>query len=336
MTNSSILSPFLPGTSIQYAWDSTSLGYLKSCPRLYQYIMIDGWTPKSENTIHLRFGIEYHKALEEYDDFKLAGRPHDDALRGTVRELLTRIRDWDPDTTTKAGNYKNPRTLVQLVIDYLDKFKDDPATTVVRENGEAATELSFRFELDFGPEAGGYFNPDPPTMINGEVMPPSGQPYVLAGHLDRVVSYIDDLFVMDRKTTTTTPSQYYMDQYSPNNQMTLYTLAGQVVLGASIKGVIIDAAQVLLEKPNNYVRGFTYRTHDQLNEWLNDLRFWLRSAENYATLGYWPMNDTACDKFGGCRFRGVCSKDPSVRQRFLEADFVQLPPEERWNPLKPR
>ena len=161
------------------------------------------------------------------------------------------------------------------MIDYLDKFKDDPATTVVRENGEAATELSFRFELDWGPDGwhkgDHYTNADP-------------QPYVLSGHLDRVVSYNDDLFVMDRKTTTTTPSQYYMDQYSPNNQMTLYTLAGQVVLGASIKGVIIDAAQVLLEKPNNYVRGFTYRTHDQLNEWLNDLRFWFRSAENYAPL----------------------------------------------------
>jgi hypothetical protein len=31
------VSPFLPGTKIQFAWDSTSLGMLKTCPRLYQY-----------------------------------------------------------------------------------------------------------------------------------------------------------------------------------------------------------------------------------------------------------------------------------------------------------
>ena len=53
-------------------------------------------------------------------------------------------------------------------------------------------------------------------------------------------------------------------------------------------------------------------------------------------VGYWPMNDTACDKFGGCRFRGICSKSPSVRERFLSTDYVKLPKEDRWNPLRSR
>ena len=310
------LSPFLPGTQTRWAWDSTMLSALKLCPRYYQYAYLDGWTPKSES-IHLRFGIEYHKALEEYDHFRLKGSNHEDALRNVIRELLCRIVDWNPDTTSRAGNYKNSQTLLSLVIDYCDRFAADPAETVVREDGRPATELSFRFELDWGPKA-------------------ADQPYVLCGHLDRVVNYNDERFVMDRKTTTTTPGPYYMDQWSPNNQMSLYTIAGQVVMNTVIRGVIIDAAQVLLEKPNNFVRGFTYRTQAQSDEWLLDLKFWLTSAENYATVGYWPMNDTACSMYGGCRFRGVCSRDPSVRQRFLEADFIQLPPEERWNALKPR
>lgn len=314
---SNIISCFLPNTQIQFAWDSTSLGYIKTCPRLYQYIMIDGWDAK-DTSVHLRFGIEYHKALEEYDDERIAGASHDDAVRAVVRNVLNRTRDWHPDTSTKAGNYKNDKTLLSLVIDYLDKYKDDPARTVIRENGQAATELSFRFELDWGPQSG------------------DGQPFVLSGHLDRVVEFGNQILVMDRKTTTMTPSAYYFDQFNPNNQMSLYTIAGKVVLNTPIKGVIIDGAQILLEKPNAYVRGFTYRTPDQSQEWLNDLKFWLHSAENYATLGYWPMNDTACDKFGGCKFRGVCSKDPSVRERFLEADFNKLAPEDRWNPLKPR
>lgn len=321
-TNEPILSPYLPGTNIQFAWDSTSLGLIKTCPRLYQYTMIEGWQPKGES-IHLRFGIEYHKALEEYDDFRHAGAKHDDALRSTVHSLLRRIAGWDPDTSSRAGQYKNPKTLLSLVIDYCDKFRDDAATTVIREDGRPATELSFRFELDWGPNGYEQENPD-------------AKPYVLSGHLDRVVNYADGLLVMDRKTTTTTPGSYYMDQWSPNNQMSLYTIAGQIVLQAVVKGVIIDAAQVLLDKPNNFVRGFTYRTSTQSEEWLTDLKFWLHSAENYATLNYWPMNDTACDKFGGCRFRGVCSRDPSVRERFLEADFIKLDEADKWNPLKPR
>jgi hypothetical protein len=322
------LSPYLPGTNIQYAWDSTSLGYLKTCPRLYQYTMLDGWSPK-EDSIHLRFGIEYHKALEEYDGFRISGEGHEDSVRETILLLLKRISTWNPDTTTRAGNYKNPRTLISLVLDYLDKYKDDTAQTVVRENGSAATEVSFRFELDWGPESSVY------TLTNGEYADVN-QPYVLCGHLDRVVTFNEQTFVMDRKTTSIAPGPYFFDQFSPNNQMSLYTLAGQVVLGTVIKGVIIDAAQVLLEKPNSYQRGFTFRTHAQIEEWVHDLRIHLHMAEQYATINYWPQNDTACDKFGGCKFRGVCSKDSSVRERFLEADFVKLPEEERWNPLKPR
>lgn len=309
------LSPFLPGTRIQYAWDSTSLGYIKTCPRLYQYIMIDGWARKDES-IHLRFGIEYHQALQDYDLSRAAGIPHDDAVHDVTRALLTRTFGWEVDEDTKAGKYKNRRSLLRMVIDYLDKFSDDPAKTYILQDGRPAVELSFRFELDWSPRS-------------------SNSPYVLSGHLDRVVNFADALYVMDRKTTTTTPGDYYFNQFEPNNQMSLYTLASQVVLGSPIKGVIIDAAQILIDS-SRFVRGFTYRTADQLEEWTLDLQYHLSIAESYAEQGYWPMNDTACDKFGGCMFRKICSKSPQVREAFLKSDFVKLEPEDRWNPLKPR
>lgn len=360
-------SPFLPGTNIQYAWDSTSLGYMKTCPRLYQYIMIDGWGSRDES-VHLRFGIEYHKTLEEFDIAKANGASHDEAMRHAVTNLLSRIEDFNPDESTKAGKYKNRNTLVALVIDYMDHFSDDPATTVILDNGKPAVELSFRFELDWGPKAGvqsvctGTMSEDGSSVgeripcdgfYNGQhhagcgepctfVMHPetghkhNGQPYILSGHLDRVVDFNGELLVMDRKTTTTTPGPYYFHQYEPSNQMTLYTLAGQVVLGTPIKGVVIDAAQVLIESPNRFVRGFTYRNPDQLEEWLASLHVLLNQAEAYAIEGFWPMNDTACDKFGGCRFREICSKSPQVREAFLKSSYDKLEPDEKWNPLRAR
>lgn len=324
-----IESPYLPGTQIQFAWDSTSLGYLKTCPRYYELTMIEGWTPKDEN-VHLRFGQEYHKAIEDYDKARAAGVSFNDAVRETVRQLLSRIRDWDVDVTTKAGRYKNPKSLVQLVIDYLDEYKHDVAKTYILENGQPAVELSFKFELDWGPQAGEVAAPGPFYKIE------SRQPYILCGHLDRVVEYADALFVLDHKTTTTTPSSYYFDNFNPNNQMTLYTIASQVVYSAPVRGVIVEAAQIMLEKPNKFERGTSFRTQDQLDEWIADLRYWLSQAERFATEGYWPMNDTACGNYGGCRYRGVCSKSPQVRKTWLAADFVQKPVEERWNPLTPR
>lgn len=310
-----VRSPFLPGSNHQYAWDSTSLGYLKTCPRLYQYIMIEGWASKDES-IHLRFGIEYHQALQEFDIAKAQGQDFDEALHSTIRSLHSRIWDWDPDRDTRAGNYKNRETLFSLVIDYLDHFHDDPAKTFILDNGTPAVELSFRFELDWGP------------------IP--AQPYMLSGHLDRVVEFQDALFVMDRKTTTTTVGSYYFKQFEPNNQMTIYTLASKIVLDTPIKGVIIDAAQVMKESPNRFVRGFTYRTAEQLDEWVDSLQYWFATAETYAKENYWPQNDTACDKFGGCMFREICSKSPQVREAFLESNFTKLSKEDRWNPLKPR
>ncbi len=322
-------SPFLPGTKIQYAWDSTSLGMLKTCPRLYQYTMIDGWGTRDES-VHLRFGIEYHSALEDYDRLRADELTHDDALRTTIRELLIRTHEWAPDRDTRAGKYKNRDSIVRLVVDYLDKYRDDPAETFILADGRPAVELSFRFELDWGPS--GY---------NGEAAGDGSdsyvrmQPYLLTGHLDRVVTFQDSLFVMDRKTSITTLGSYYFTQWEPNNQMTLYSLAAKVILASPVKGVIIDAAQVLMDS-SAFQRGFTYRSPDQLDEWVGDLKFWLAQAERYATEGHWPMNDTACNNYGGCKFRGICSKSPQVRERFLSANFDKLPEEERWNPLKPR
>lgn len=327
-----VQSPFLPDTRIQFAWDSTSLGYFKTCPRLYQYTIIDGWSLKDES-IHLRFGQEYHSAIQDYENARADGTSHEAAIHATVGALMARTADWDVDVATKTGKYKNRDSLIGLVIGYFDHYGEaDPAKTYIRADGRPAVELSFRFELDFGPKTatGEYIDDARPEWGREH------QPYLLCGHLDRVVDFNDALLVMDHKTTTTTLGDYWFDQWEPNNQMTLYTLAGKIVLNAPIRGVVISGAQLLLKEPDRFVRGFTYRTQDQLDEWLGDLSILLRTAETYATANYWPMNDTACDKYGGCKFRGICSKSPAVRERFLAADFVQLPESERWNPLKPR
>lgn len=343
LTDTEVHSPYLPNTHIQYAWDSTSLGYIKTCPRLYQYIMIEGWGSRDES-IHLRFGIEYHTALQDYAVARAQGTEHEEAIRTTVRLLHRRVHDWVVDRNTRAGKYKNRETIASLVIDYLDHFSDDPAETFILADGKPAVELSFRFALDWGPQASqthGSLELDEDAAkiaaLDGDPGPTMpAQPYLLSGHLDRVVNFADSLYVMDRKTSLSTLSGYYFNQWAPNNQMTLYTLAGKIMLNSPIKGVIIDAAQVLLEKPNSFQRGFTYRTDDQLDEWLVDLRHWLHSAETYATNGYWPQNDTACDKYGGCKFREVCSRSPQVREQYLKSSFDKLEPEERWNPLRAR
>jgi hypothetical protein len=314
--------------------------------------MIDGYVGRDES-IHLRFGIEYHQALQDYDMSRANGVKHEDAIHDTVRALHSRVWDWTPDRSARAGKYKNRESILGLVVDYLDHFADDPAQTVTLDDGKPAVELSFRFELDWGPHAGrqlvyhstgeAYELDLRPGAINAVDAEGNGlkanytaQPYLLSGHLDRVVDYQGGLYVMDRKTSMSALGSYFFAQWTPSNQMTLYTLAGKIMLDSPIKGVIIDAAQVLLQKPNNFARGFAYRTPDQLDEYLHDLRYWLNQAEAFATAGYWPQNDTACQKFGGCMFQQVCARSPQVRESYLNAMFTKQEPEDRWNPLRSR
>lgn len=321
---SEALSPFLPGTNTQFAWDSTSIGYLKQCPRLYQYTMIEGWRPKDE-VIHLRFGIEYHQALHDYELCRATGIPHDDAVHDTVRALMTRCVDYPnpPEDAKPSIRFKTKEALVRLVTWYLEDYRDgDPAVTVILADRKPAMEVSFRFELDWGPG-------QDEEWAQGHK---SVQPYLLCGHLDRIVDFGGARWVMDRKTTTTTLGSYYFERYDLDGQMTLYTLASQVVLGQPVRGVIIDGAQIL-DTEARFVRGMTYRTADQLDEWVQDLKFWFAQAENFANFNHWPMNVTSCDKFGGCRFREVCAKSPHAREPFLNSKFVKG---ERWNPLRSR
>jgi hypothetical protein len=336
-------SPFLEGTKIQYAWDSTSLSALKICPRYYQYTMIDNYQKKSD-AIHLRFGIECGRTIDDYTISKSSGVNHDDAVFDSVRALMVRIADWQPEPSTKSEEVKSKENLIRTVVWYLDNYENDAAEVVVLDNGKPAVELSFRIELDWGPDQPHNHYYDDGTKMNlkddyGELKI-SHQPYLLCGHLDKVVNFSGDLFVMDHKTTTGTLGSYYFDQYNPHNQMSAYTLASQLIMKSPIKGVIIDGIQVVnVADPNRkkepfFRRGITYRTQDQLEEWLADTRRWLALAEGYATEGHWPMNDTSCSMYGGCRYREVCSKSPQVRKTWLKSNFTQG--NERWNPLKPR
>jgi hypothetical protein len=332
-------SPFLEGTAIQYAWDSTCLGAFKRCPRLYQLSILEGWRPKADR-VHLTFGIHYTNALEAYDKLKASYAEaqgeafHDQAVMLVVNKMMcdTWVEDhrWEHGPhDSKIGN-KNFYNLLRSVIWYLDQFEHDTAETVIAEDGTPLVERSFRMELDWGPKANRTWNHN-----DGEKPQDWNpfQPYVLCGHLDKVVNFIGGTYVMDHKTTKSTLSSYYFDQWEPNNQMSLYTIASQVIFGGPVKGVIIDAAQILVGS-TVFARGMTYRTPAQSEEWLVDLHYWLDQAEACATAEYWPMNDTACFNCDFNKGEGkICAKDPSVRRAFLEAGFTRDAP---WNPLKPR
>ena len=302
----SLISP-----RFQFAWDSTSIGAFKTCPRYYQLSILEGWQPR-EISVHLTFGLHFHSALERYDHLRFGGMDYDQAVREVVKYVLTitwdeqKNRPWLSDDPNK-----NRLTLLRSVVWYLDQFKEDPIETVRLANGKPAVELSFRFDSGY-------------TSRNGESI-------LLCGHLDRLATLNNKAFVLDRKTTKSTINQSFFDKFTPDNQMSLYAIAGKIVYNVQIEGIIVDGAQIA-QTFTRFLRGVVPRTESGLEEWYFDLGQYIATAELYAEQNYWPMNDKSCGMYGGCPFRKICSLPPSVRNEWLKADFTKR----IWDPLKVR
>lgn len=285
--------------NLQLAWDSSSLTPLKDCARKYQYSIVQGIVPRARS-FHLDFGLRYTEAMERYDRYRMAGHSHDAALHATVHLALKDTWDKELNRPWSSGDsYKNRFTLIRTIIWHAEQFQDDPLETLRLRDDKPAVELSFRF--------------DPQVSMNGE-------PIQICGHLDRVATISGQTWVVDHKTTkhdiTGSYSDRYFAQYTPHNQMSLYSFASKIIYDIPVAGVIIDAAQVLVSG-SRFKRGIAHRTESYLNEWWKDTLHHIELATEYALDNYWPMNDSSCDKYGGCPYREICSRSPEVREKFL-------------------
>ena len=304
----SSFSQKLPG--FQLAWDSTSLGELKRCPRAYQLSLVEGWQSRAEN-VHLAFGILVHAGRELYYRRRALGESHDDAVLAVVNYLLETTWDHALSRPSFVGSeQKNRFTLLRTMVWYLDHWEHDPLTTLLDAQGRPMVELSFRFRL-------------------GEAQ---GEEVLLCGHLDRVGEIGGQVWVNDLKTTKSSldegSSGYFFSGFSPDNQVSLYTFASQIVLARPAVGVMLDGAQVA-QSFSRFARSPIVRTKSQLAEWLQGLQVMLGQAESYALRAFWPMNEKACYN---CQFRHVCALPPAARAAALERDYVKRV----WNPLVSR
>lgn len=290
---------------LQLAWDSVSLGALMKCPRYYEYTIVRGWQPKRKS-VHLDFGIWMHSARERYYHAKTQGASHDDALDVALQYALeatwneTLNRPWASDDPNK-----NRLTLIRTLVWYLDEWKDDPLETVVLANGKPAVELSFAYETTYKSA--------------------QGEAFLLCGHIDRLARMNGVLYLSDLKTTKSTLDTRYAQQFTPDNQLSLYTYSAQVVYSEPVHDLILDAVQVAVTF-SRFQRFPIPRPRATLDEWYEGLGVWLAQAQLYAARGVWPQNAKACFL---CEFRTICAHPPATREMWLRSDFVQRV----WDPL---
>ena len=295
---------------VQFAWDGTSLELAQVCMRKYYYRMILNIAPR-RNSVHLIFGGIYAAALEHFYLARAEGLSIDEALRRVVREAMQ--NSWDAAAGQPVefdDNCKTRLNLIRSIVWYVDQFAEESTsgiTTYHLASGKPAVELSFALEFS--------------------------EDIVYCGHLDRVVEYGGGLYWMDQKTTKSTITPRFFEQFKPHNQFMGYTWAGQTILQSPVKGGIVDAAQIAVGFTRFERHPITF-TSDQLNEWHDNTLYTIRHAQELTKAGRFPMNLASCGNYGGCPYRLLCQRSPSVRDRFIEGDFVH--PDEPWEPIKAR
>lgn len=293
----------------QFGWDATSIELAQTCLRKYYYKNIRGLQPKYKS-VHLIFGGHYATALEHFFKYRATDHSIEDALARVVHETLTDTWNYETNTPVQFDHNAKTRTnLVRTIVWYVDQFATEAASVITTHHlsdGTPAVELSFTLDIDDN--------------------------LILCGHLDTVVEYGEDLFVMDQKTTGGTIGTYFFEGFKPSNQMSLYTWAGKAIMHSPVSGVIIDGAQIAVGF-TRFERGFVHYTQAELDEWFEDARYTIDLARMASERNTFPMNRASCGNYGGCEFRRICSRAPAVRENYIAADFDVAP---RWDPLVPR
>lgn len=294
---------------VQTYWDATSLDSAQRCMRYYYFSIIRGLTPKVQS-VHLIFGGIYAKALEQFYKLRAEGAEIEDALRSVIRLALT--KSWDSENGHPVAFEDAAKTrpaLIRTIVWYIEEFVIEQGEEIIStyhlQDGRPAVELSFQLEFT--------------------------ENIVYCGHLDRVVHYGDDLYVMDQKTTGGALGTWYFNSFKPSNQMSGYAFAGKAILHSPISGVIIDAAQIQVQG-TQFARGFTSRSQEELDEWYEGAVVSISHAQHMTEAGHFPMNPNSCGNYGGCPFRQLCSVPPRVRENFIKSDFRSRV----WDPVVER
>ncbi len=302
----------LTAPNVPRVWSSSSLSILSECPRKFQYSYVEGWTTRGEN-LDFTFGAQLHSCLEVYWIERLLPgldingfTTSEIALDIAVEHALIISKELPlPSRPNQCG--KTRKGLVNALVWYIDYWgPQDSPSDIMYFNDEPAIEMHFQIEI---------------PMLN-----PDGEMYTIQGYVDQMRNWSYAQTVWDYKSTSKTPSEYYLEQFDLSLQCAIYTIGMKVLTNEPINMFMADVIGVdtrVQGLPQEIPVAFFERkpvtlTEDELDEHLIDIQVLIKNNERYAEQNYWPKNTKAC-RF--CDFKTICKKSPQLRSAFLATDF---------------
>lgn len=81
--------------------------------------------------------------------------------------------------------------------------------------------------------------------------------------------------------------------------------------------------QKTLPREQRFERPMLSYTPGRLEQWRRNTIYWFFEIAKHLSSNYWPLNLTSCDKYSGCVFESICSKDPSLQELEIQRNFKE-------------
>lgn len=284
--------------------DSTMLSSFISCPRsfFYEYLL---HFKSRYGSVHLVAGAAFAAGIEAAKRaYWVDKKPSEDAIAEGLRALLTEYGDYNPEINT-AKTATNMARALEYYFHEAWPFETEDAIPV-EINGVAGLEYSFAEPIDVD-------------------HPVTGMPLLYTGRMDAITQYAGGLWGMDEKTTSAL-GESWVKQWDLRPQFTGYTFfaqrAGYQLEGVLVRGVAIKKLSFAhMQVPSG-------RDPYLIEQWYDSTMYHLERMKKMWQERYFPPHfGSACENYGGCKFKGICQSASGVDS--MATYFSRR----KWNPL---
>lgn len=287
--------------------DSSIINDLKKCPAKFDFAHCQDWKGRGTN-VHLHAGGAFAVGCEATRRaFYLDGLDREASIQRGVEALMKAYGEFEaPDFGSGAA--KTIDRMAGALIFYWDNYplNHDSAFPIMLPGEKRGIEFNF-------------------TEVLPIDHPETGNPLLYTGRLDAVLNFAGGHWGFDEKTTGSLGASWG-NKWALRGQFLGYTW-GCRQAGIPIKGIVVRGVSILKTK---------YECAESINEyadwhvdqWYSELLEWVSGAITAYKAKRWKHNyGDACDDFGGCTFKHVCtSKDPAP---WLATQFERR----HWDPV---
>lgn len=283
--------------------DSSLMSTFRSCEYKAKLEYFEHWKPRNPS-IHLHAGKCYAAGLEAA---RIAFHVQEHSPERAQELGLEALRGEWGNFEAPVDSPKSLDRMLGALKFYFERYPlpTDPAQPI-RLGDKPAIEFNFAEPL-------------------GVDHPETGDPIILAGRADQIVSFAGGTYIEDDKTTSQLGASWAR-QWDLRSQFTHYCFAAQR-MGIRVDGVLVRGVSILKTKYDTQ-ETVTYRPQWMIERGIAQLERDIRRMIYAWKSDAWNMNlDHACTEYGGCTFRQICLVQDG--EPFLKTSFQRR----RWDPI---